>query len=97
MRTKARRGRHAKEHAKYNDALRRVGALRLWARYPLKQVIEVAKSHDVKLYSGYPGHQTAWENGVKGVPKLMQDTFLLSEAEIPLSWEELKQKLRKQK
>jgi len=96
-RTRGRRGRHAKEHAKYNDALRRLGALRLWARHTLKQVIEVAKSHRVKFYSDYPGHQTAWENGVKGVLKLMQDTFRLSEAEMPLSWQQLKQKPRKQK
>jgi len=65
--------------------------------------MRITEDCGVKLYSTYldgegrPAHQTAWENGVKGVTKLMQDTFSLSEAEMPLSWQQLKQKQRKQK
>jgi hypothetical protein len=69
----------------------------LWARYPLKQAREIAKARGVKLYSDYPGHQTAWENGVKGVAKLLQDIFALGETEMPLSWQQLEEKRRKQK
>ena len=94
--TKGKRGRHAKEGAKYKDALRRLGALRLWARYPLKEVIKITRNCDVKLYSPYPGHQTAWEKGVYGAVKLLQDTFALSETEMPLSWQ-LRKKRRGQK
>jgi hypothetical protein len=85
-------GRHAKEEVLHRDALRRLGALRLLAHYPLKQAIEITKHHQVDLYStfvdtdGRPGHQTAWENGVKGVCKLLQNTFRLDKGELPISW-----------
>ena len=95
-------GRHAKEEASYRDALRRLGALRLLARYPLKRAIEVTKDQRAHLYStfidgdGRPVHQTAWENGVKRVPKLLQDTFRLEKIEMPISWE-LRQRRRRRK
>ena len=85
-------GRHAKEEALHRDALRRLGALRLLARYPLKRAIEITKAQRVQLYStfidgdGRPVHQTAWENGVKGVCKLLQNTFRLDKGELPISW-----------
>jgi hypothetical protein len=91
--TKEKRGRHAKEAAKYRDALRRLAALRLWARYPLKEAMKITDDYGVHLYSTYfdgdgrPAHQTAWENGVKGVVKLLQNEFMLSETELPLSWQ----------
>ena len=94
--TKGKRGRHAQEGVKCKDALRRLGALRLWARYPLKEVIKITRNCDVKLYSTYPAHQTAWENGVKGVAELLQNTFALNKTEMPISWQ-LLQKRRKQK
>jgi hypothetical protein len=91
------RGRHASENAKYKDALRGLGALRLWARYPLKQAMQITKDCGVYLYSPYldhgrPVHQTAWKNGVKGVVKLLQNTFALSETEMPLSWHQLERR-----
>lgn len=100
---KAKRGRHAKEEAVHRDALRRLGALRLWARYTLKEAMKITESCGVELYSTYldgdgrPAHQTSWENGVKGVVKLLQDTFALNKTEMPLSWQQLEQRRRKQK
>jgi hypothetical protein len=99
--SKGKRGRHAKEQAECKDALRRIGALRLWARYPLKKAMRITENCGVHLYSTYldngrPANQTAWENGVKGVAKLLQKTFLLDETEIPLSWQQLTER-RKQK
>jgi hypothetical protein len=89
---KKKHGRHAKEEVKYRDALRRLGALRLLARYPLKKVIELTKARGVKLYSEYPGHQTAWENGARGVAKVMQSTFALGKTELPRSWQLFKKR-----
>jgi len=99
--TRGLRGRHAREEAKYKDALRRLGALRLWARYPLKEAIKITESCGVELYSTYldgdgrPAHQTAWKNGVYGVVKLLQDTFALSETEKPFSWQQLERREQK--
>jgi hypothetical protein len=99
---KAKRGRHAKEEAAYRDALRRLGALRLWARYPLKEAMQITEDYGVNLYSTYidsvgrPAHQTAWENGVKQLPKLLRKTFRLSKTEMPVSWD-LREKRREKK
>ena len=85
------------------DALRRLSALRLWARHPLKEAIKITEDRGVKLYSTYldsdgrPAHQTAWENGVADVATLLQNTFALSATEMPLSGKLLEQKRRRQK
>jgi len=101
---KRKRGRHATEDVQHKDALRRLGALRLWSRHPLKQAMRITKDCGVKLYSTYldseerPAHQTAWQNGVDGVKKLLRNTFTLDKPEMPLSWQLLqKRRMRKYK
>jgi hypothetical protein len=97
------RRRHARENAKYKDGLRGLGALRLWAQYPLKQAMQITKDCGVYLYSrhldqdGRPVHQTAWDNGARGVVKLLQNTFALSKTEMPLSWQKREKRRRPQK
>jgi len=101
---KAKGGRHANKHAEHKDALRRLGALRLWARHQLKGAMRISREAGVKLCSTYldeegrPSNQTAWENAVKGVAKRFQEMFQLDKDEMPSSWQALeKQRMKNRK
>lgn len=92
-------GRHAHEEAYWKDALHRLGALRLWAAYPLKESMRIAREAGVKLYSDdlegvRPVHQTAWENGVRGVLKVFKEKFRLPN-DTPISWERREDRRKK--
>ena len=97
---KPKRGRHAREQAQHKDALRGLGASRLLARYSVQEAMKMVSDCGVKYpYTTYPGHQTAWKTGAKGVAKILRDTYSLKKTEMPLSWQQWqkRQKRHKQK
>lgn len=92
------KGRHATCDSFWRDALRKLGALRLLSKYPLKTAIEVSKGYQKKrsgesesIYCGFidesgrPTGQTAWDNAIKGVLKIFREIFHLQEQ--PISYE----------
>jgi hypothetical protein len=97
------KGRHGHIESYWRDALRRLGALRLLSKHPLKQAIEISKGYykGDSIYCGFidgsgrPIGQTAWDNATKGAVKIFQDTFRLLPTEKPVSFLEMQSRRNK--
>lgn len=98
------KGRHSRPQSFYNDALRRLGAMRLLSVHPLKEAIRISMGYQCKngkqdsMYYGYideegrPQGQTAWDNAIKGAIEVFLKIFRVEKTDGPISYDVYKRR-----